>query len=204
MRRFKEQVTSINPVRLVLELVIVFLGVYLAFLFNGYKEKQRTEAEIQRVAALMEVGLDRYEELFEGFAQRHTIKNEEFRQQLANNQIPVFYETYYASPQYPVDVINFVLTREGYEVFSLDFYLPLTSFAHAIQRIMYAEEKLVQLGERYRRLPPAESPNYQQVFNEQYILAQQYYRYLEMRRSMSEDLAQQASQLKAQIAALQL
>lgn len=202
MRRLKEQITSINPVRLFLELIIVFLGVYLAFLFTSYNEKQRTQAEIERVAALMEVGLDRYEELFAGFAQRHAIKNEEFRQQLANNQIPVFYETYYASPQYPVDVINFVLTREGYDVFSLDFYLPLTSFAHAIQRIMYAEEKLVQLGERYRRLPSPESATYQQVFNEQYILAQQYYRYLEMRRTIAEDLSQQASQLKAQITAL--
>ena len=155
MRRFIDHVTAINPVRLFLELVIVFVGVYLAFLFTDYKEQQRTAAEIERVATLMQVGLDRYEELFEGFAQRHAIKNEEFRQQLENNQIPVFYDTYYAAPQYPVDVINFVLTREGYEVFSLDFYVPLTSFAHSIQRVMYVEEKLVQLGEQYRRLPPS-------------------------------------------------
>ncbi|MEM8487022.1 MAG: hypothetical protein AAF564_15830 [Bacteroidota bacterium] len=200
MRRLIEKVSTINPVRLFLELIIVFLGVYLAFLFTSYKEQQRTDAEIERIAALMQVGLDRYEQLFEGFAQRHAIGNEEFRLQLENNEIPVFYETYFASPQYPVDVINFVLTREGYDVFSLDFYVPLTSFAHAIQRIMYVEEKLVQLGERYRRLPPSGAVTYQRVYNEQYILAQQYYRYLEMRKNMSADLANQARQLKAQIA----
>ncbi len=203
MRRFVDQIKAINPVRLLLELVIVFLGVYLAFLFTDYKEQQKTEAEIERVAALMQVGLDHYEELFEGFAQRHAIANEEFRLQLENNEIPAFYETYYASPQYPIDVINFVFTREGYDVFSLDFYMPLTSFAQAIQRVMYVEEKLVQLGERYRSLPPAGAPAYQQVFDEQYILAQQYYRYLEMRKNISTSLASQARQLKAQIATIQ-
>ncbi len=194
---------DINPVRLLLELVIVFVGVYLAFLFSSHREQQRTDAELDRVLALMQVGLDRYEELFEGFALRHETKNAEFLAQLENNEIPVFYETYYASPQYPVDVINFVLTREGYDVFSLDFYVPLTSFAHAIQRIMYVEDKLVQLGERYRILPNRDAPAYATAFNEQLILARQYYRYLEMRRTIARDLASQARQLKAQIEALQ-
>lgn len=203
MSSIRSYFQEINPVRLLLELVIVFLGVYLAFLFSSHKEQQRTDAELDRVMALMQVGLDRYEELFEGFALRHETKNAEFLAQLENNEIPVFYETYYAAPQYPVDVINFVLTREGYDVFSLDFYVPLTSFAHAIQRIMYVENKLVELGERYRVLPPQNAPNYAAVFNEQLILARQYYRYLEMRKTIAKDLANQARELKAQFEVLQ-
>ena len=185
-----------------LELAIVFLGVYLAFLFSGYKEQQQTDAELQRVLSLMQVGFARYETLFEGFAQRHSVQNPEFKAQLDNNEIPAFFDTYYAAPQYPVEVINFVLTREGYDVFSLDFYVPLTTYAHTIQRLMYVEEKLVQLGERYRVLPARDAPDYEQVFNEQYILAQQYLRYLEMRRSISADLSTQAGIINAQIEAM--
>ena len=205
MLRMKERFASINFTSLFFEMLIVFVGVYLAFLLSGYQETKKVEREGARVVALLQVGLEYYEKLFEGFALRHENVNAAFRSQLENNEIPEYWQGgFYAAPQYPIDVINFVLTKESYKVFALDVYLPLTSFANAMQRVMYVEEKLVSIAEQYEPLPAKSNPEYDRVFAQQRVLAARYLRYLDMRKSISEELVVKIRALSSDIEELNL
>lgn len=195
MLNFKESLKSINLIQLLFELIIVFLGVYMAFVFSSYQESRALAKESERVVALMMVGVERYEKLFEGFAQRHEIVNAQFRSDLEQNRIPDFSESYYPAPQYPIDVINFVLTKESYEVFALKVYIPLTGFANAIQRLMYVEEKLVAISEQYEPLPVTGDSDYQRIMNQQRLHAQRYLNYLETRKNISLELVDRSREL---------
>lgn len=195
MPKIKESLKSINFIQLLFELIIVFCGVYLAFVFSSYQESKTLAKESERVVALMMVGVERYEKLFEGFAQRHEIVNAEFRSDLEQNLIPNFSEAYYPAPQYPIDVINFVLTKESYKVFAIKVYIPLTGFSNAIQRLMYVEEKLVSISEQYEPLPVTGDPDYQRIANQQRLHAQRYLNYLETRKNISLELVQRSREL---------
>ena len=205
MSRIKQKFSSLSFTSLFVEMVIVFMGVYLAFLLSNYQENRKVERESARVVALMQVGLDHYEGLFEGFAQLHETENAAFRDELNNGRIPEFWNrSYFPAPQYPIDVINFVLTKESYKVFAIDVYLPLTRFSNAMQRVMYVEEKLVTLGERYEPLPDQNDPQYERVAKQQRILAEKYWRYLEIRKAISKEIVATVRALKKELNALEL
>ncbi|MEQ8470444.1 MAG: hypothetical protein RIC35_04630 [Marinoscillum sp.] len=190
---------SINYLQLVFDLAIVFIGVYTAFYFSESKAKNAKIAEGEKVIGLLEMGIDRYEKAFASFANYHEKHNASFKERLDNDLIPDYSSTFYPAPQYPVEVITHILTRESYEVFSIDFYVPLTAFANALERMMYVEEKLVLLAERYQKVPAKTHPDYNIIAYEQIENAERYYEYMELRKKVALELVERAKGLKLQL-----
>jgi len=188
---------GVTPAQVLLELAIVFVGVYLAFVFTEYQQDRERQRDADRVLALLEVGLERFEGIFERIAQYHERENPPFRAALAEGRIPDFGDQYYPAPQYPLDVIKFVTTRESFEVFPLQFYVSLTTFAATMQRLMYVEEALARASERWVALPPPEAPRFERVFAEQSQNARRYAEYLDKRGAIAAELAAQATELLA-------
>ena len=87
-KRFQMGLRSLNPAQLVIELVVVFLGVYLAFLFSSFRANAERLKETEKAIELIEIGIDRYEMLFEQFIIGHQNRNTAFRESLAKNEIP--------------------------------------------------------------------------------------------------------------------
>lgn len=195
MRRLTKNNKSISFAGLFLELVIVFSGVYLAFLLSNYQKDKQIAQEGERVIALVQVGIGQYQELFEGFALYHERVNTQFRTELENNTIPDFSRTFYPAPAYPIDVINFILTKESYEIFTLDVYVPLIEFANAVQQLMYVEEKLVMLSEKYEPIPSSNSQDYDRITNQQRHYAVLYLEYMEIRKNIATRLSTRAKKL---------
>lgn len=195
----KKSFKSINYVQLGFDLVIVFIGVYLAFLFSNYQEGKKQQRDGQRVIAVLKVGLQRYSNTFTNIAGYHEQKNAEIRASLEGNEIPYFGGSYYPAPQYPLDVVNFILTRESFEVFDVDIYVHLTQFSNAIQRIMYIEEKIALTSEEFRYLPPEDDPTYDQMFRDQYVLATRYLDYMERRKNAAQELVQVINALSSRL-----
>lgn len=195
----KKGLSSINYLQLLFDLIIVFIGVYAAFTFSSMKEDRKKQEDGQRVVELLDVGMVRYEALFNGFSQYHAGFNSEFKAKLDKGEIPEHWDYYYPYPQYPVDVINYVLTNESYQLFNLDFYLPLTGFANEVQKLMNIEQKIVETSEKYEPLPPKAHQDYQIIFNKQRVNALRFYEYLEMRRNTSARLSNQAKNIRSLI-----
>lgn len=125
----------------------------------------------------------------------HKSNNSRFYNELKAGGVPDFSDTYYPAPQYPIDVIRHILTRESYQVFTIDFYVPLTAFSNAMERLMYIEEKLVKIAEQYEPLPDKTHPDYERIFLIQRQNAIRYYNYLEKRQNTCEELVTKADGL---------
>ncbi len=191
LARLQRHISDINPVAIAIELAIVFLGVYLAFVFSQSQENDRLEAKRQVVIELLANQMTRYEQLFEGFALYHNGVNEDILEELRSGQVPNFGDVIYVAPQYPSDAIDYVLTNQSLDVFDLDLYVPLASFANRIQQLMNVEAELTALGNRYVPVAGPADPRYA----EQFQLGSRYHRFMESRRTITADLAGRAGEL---------
>lgn len=187
-QKVKSDLKSINYTGLFFELVIVFIGVYLAFILANYQAERQFEKERTRVIAILKVGVERYQKAFADFAAYHENYNKEFRKQMDDGFIPYFGDVYYPAPQYPIDMINYLLTKESFKVFELEIYLPLTEYATNIKRIMYVEEKLVELSHEYQQLQSPISKNDPVLVAEMKHKAQRFLSYLEIRKNTANRL----------------
>ncbi|MBO6574218.1 MAG: hypothetical protein JJ896_02280 [Rhodothermales bacterium] len=188
--RIKEHLKALNPVAIVVELLIVFVGVYLAFALTEARENRLMEERRQVVLELLREGLVRFESAFEGYAQFHGTTNPQVLAQLRSGEVPYFGDQLYVAPQYPIETIDYVLTDESFDVLDLEVYVPLSQYANRFRQVMYVEESLTRIAEQY--VPAsAGDPHYAR----QMQLAQRYYRLLESRRTISANIAELSRQL---------
>ena len=180
--------------RIAVELLIVFVGVYAAFLLDDYRQQRVSRADHERVAALLRVGVARLGEVFANIESYHADYNASFRERLEAGEVPDFGRTHYPAPQYPIDVIGYVLNRQTYGQFALEDYVPLTEFASAVQRLMYVEEKLVQLAERYVPEAALADDDVRRRAQLRYD-AERFLVYLDMRQRTAGDLARRAREI---------
>ncbi len=190
LARLQRHLSEINPVAIAIELAIVFLGVYLAFVFSQSQETRRLEAKRQTVIELLANQVTRYQQLFAGFTLYHDGLNEEVLLELRSGQVPDFGDVIYVAPQYPSDAIDYVLTNQSLDVFDLELYVPLASFAHRIQQLMTVEAELTALGNRYVSADRGDP-----LYAEQFQLGVRYHRFMESRRTITADLAEKAGEL---------
>jgi|GEM_PF-3441141 len=186
---------SINFLQLFFDLIIVFIGVYAAFIFSNHRLEQQKRAEAEKVMSLMKVGIERYEKLFNGIVSYHDEYNRNFEEKLKIGEIISYDNVVYAQPQYPIDVIDNVITKESYQVFTLDIYLPLVQFTNGVKRLMSVEENLERLAGEYEEIPNPSHPRYDEIKREQIKNAKRYLIFNRMRRNISLKLASAASQI---------
>ncbi|MEZ5977415.1 MAG: hypothetical protein R3F34_04265 [Planctomycetota bacterium] len=173
------------------ELVVVFIGVYAAFLLDAYRTDRAESAERDRVVGLVRVGVRELGGLFENIAAWHEGYDADYAAQLEAGACPDVGDFLYVQPQYPVDVIKFVLARESYGTLPLEMYVPLTEFSGGVERMMYTEEKLVDLAERWVPIDEvAESERARRMLD-----ARRFLRYLQVRGRTAAELARRAEEL---------
>lgn len=194
----KTVVKRVDFVQLVLDLLIVFIGVSLAFLVTNFQEQRKKEKETEQILSLIDIGLNRYEKRFEGYVIYHKKYNTEFRKKLNINTIPNFETSTYPSPAYPIDAISLV-TSQGYQILGPIIYVKLTEFSNAIQRLSYTEQKLVYISEKSMELTEINDKTSDQYFKVQKKWARQYLLYLEIRKRILEELLQKSSDLRTLI-----
>ncbi|WP_395373301.1 hypothetical protein [Marinicella sp. W31] len=189
LKRMKSGFKGFSLMSFLVDLIVVFIGVYLAFIFAEYQQDQQRHKETQKVIGLLQIGVSRLESSFNGAVGFHERFDENFSAQLEAEVIPHFGFQTYVAPQYPIDQIKYIITSESYDVFDLDLYVWLTEYSNAIQRIMYVEEKIVQMSDRYQPLPPESDPAYARIYGQQMYLAKRYLQYMNMRGEISGQLA---------------
>ena len=183
----KKVFKRINFIQLILDLIIVFIGVSLAFLFTNYREQKKEEDETTQVLALIRIGLERYDELFEGFISYHSTYNARFSDKLKSNEIPNIEGVTFLSPAYPINAIS-LLSDQGYKVLDPDVYIGLTGFSNGIQRLMYIEQKLVEISEKSMQIYRDEFQTEAAYYLVQKKWAKQYLIYLIRRKKTLEEL----------------
>lgn len=150
LKRLTQPLASFNWGAIILELVIVFFGVYLAFLFNNYQENRRIDQQATKVLVSLKVQLEAFRLSFPGMVsyQKQVVKKVE--EQLSKQEMFPIYDWHFIQPQYDFTAIEYALNTRETEIVDFTLYEELQDLSGVIRRLEYAEEKMTDLGDRYQ------------------------------------------------------
>lgn len=150
---------------LVLELLIVFVGVYLAFLFQSYAEDNKIDKEKEKVLVGLKLELEEFRTSFNRFADYQEGKVEEWDSLLAINEVGTFYSWRYIEPQYNFMIIEYALDQKGTDIVDFDLYSQLSKLYGEIKKLEHSERLMTELGMHYNLISDSLDKNSQEALN---------------------------------------
>ena len=144
---------------LLLELLVVFVGVYMAFLFQRYAEGQKLKDEKEKVLISLKKELEEFRTNFPGFASYQRGKLVEWDSLLDAGELTDYYNWRYLEPQYNFKVIEYAMNKEGTEIISFELYEALSKLHSRIRQLEHAERLMTNFGQRYNLVPSSLAEN---------------------------------------------
>lgn len=148
---------------LVLELLIVFIGVYLAFLFQGYAEDSKIDKQKEKVLVGLKIELEEFRTGFERFADFQQGKVGEWDSLFEIHQVATYYDWRYIEPQYNFKIIEYALNQEGTDIVDFGLYEKLSKLYGGIKRLEHTERLMTELGMKYNLIPSEFGPKSEQA-----------------------------------------
>ncbi len=143
---------SKNARFLFLELLMIFIGVYLAFLFQNYSEQRKIDKEKEKVLMSLKLELEIFRTSFPDFANFQNEKNQEWDSLFRVRETADFYTWRYLEPQYNFQVIEYALDQKGTDIVSFEIYEELSALYSNIKRLEHAERLMTEHGQKYRNI----------------------------------------------------
>ncbi len=135
---------------LLAELVIVFVGVYGAFLFENYNEARKRNEERQKVYQALRNEIGSLRTTFASIAGYQVKYNRELKAKIDRGETPdEVRRLRYVAPQYSLEVLENALRFNSFELLDLPLHIQLSRYHSLIQMLGYAEQKITQLSESY-------------------------------------------------------
>lgn len=138
---------------LLLELVVVFVGVFLAFEFNNFSENQKVKSEKEKVMTSLKKELDVIGLSFGNMGAYQKSKAQEWDSLLRNKQLGDFYDWRYIQPQYNYAVLEYALNTRDARIVSFELYEKLVKVYRELKKLEHAENLMTEWGGQYKMLP---------------------------------------------------
>ena len=136
-----------------LELLVVFVGVYLAFVFQSYSERQKISAEKEKVLTSLKRELEEFRTSLPGFASYQENKTKEWDSLLRIGEVREFYNWRYLEPQYNFQVIEYAINLQSSEIISFDLYEALMNLYKEIKQLEHVERLMTEFSGEYNSIP---------------------------------------------------
>jgi len=137
---------------LVLEFLIVFLGVYLAFLFQEYGEDRDLAVEREKILVGLKEDLEYFRILFPTFADAMEGNIEDWSGQIDRGAYEDFSSWRFIQPQYDYKVVEYALAADA-EIIDFGTYAPLSQLYLELEKLRQAEQLITDIAMRYRAVP---------------------------------------------------
>lgn len=144
---------------LFLELVVVFIGVYLAFLFQSYNENQKIDREKEKVYSALKFELEYFRIVLPGRASYMRTELTNWRALQRKGEYPDFSLWVFLEPQYGYEIIEYAMNLENTDVIDFKLYNSLVSVFTNIKLIEHGEAEMMDMSQRYLAIPQALSKN---------------------------------------------
>ncbi|MFY0591477.1 hypothetical protein [Roseivirga sp.] len=138
---------------LTLELLIVFIGVYLAFLFQGYAENTKIDKEKEKVLVGLKLELEEFRTGFQRFADFQGEKVKEWDSLFRAKEVATYYDWRYIEPQYNFKIIEYALNQKGTDIVTFELYTKLSELYVEIKKLEYTERLMTELALNYNIIP---------------------------------------------------
>ncbi len=141
---------------LFLELIIVFIGVYGAFLFQNYSEQRKTEAEKEKVMVGVKEDLEYFRIYFPDFAGESQV--EEWRESIRNERYPDYSNWRFIQPQYDYIAVEYALASDA-EVINFELNSIIAEIYQELKKLEHVELLLTELSMKYVAIPEGSRDN---------------------------------------------
>ncbi|MCG8372582.1 MAG: hypothetical protein MI700_03575 [Balneolales bacterium] len=135
---------------LILELIIVFLGVYLAFVLQSYSENRKIDAEKERVMIGVKEDLEQFRFFFPGYASRDNLT--EWDEQINDGRYPDLSNWRFIQPQYDYTAIEYALSSDA-SVIDFELNAALAGIYQELQKLQHVEVDLHEFAKRQTIVP---------------------------------------------------
>lgn len=135
---------------LLLELVIVFLGVYLAFLFQNYSEQRKIDSEREKILIGLKEDLEYFRIYFPDFAGSEQAK--EWYTIVQKGEYINFHSWRFIQPQYDYISIEYALSA-GAEVIDFETNSATAEIYQELKKLEHVEGILTELAMKYVAIP---------------------------------------------------
>ena len=133
-----------------LELFIVFLGVYLAFVFSNYQEQQKIDKESDKLLASLKVELEYIRLRFPGMGAYQKSLNKELDSIWAAGETSAYYKWRFIQPQYDFTTLEYALETHESSIVNFELYKSLTNIYRRISQLKHTELLVTEVAARYQ------------------------------------------------------
>jgi len=144
---------NINWQTLLLELLVVFVGVYLAFVLNNFSDNQKVQSEQHKVMTSLKKELDVIGFTFGDMSAYQESKVEEWDSLLQRGEIPDFYDWRYIQPQYNYAVLEYAINTQDARIVDFELYEKLMPIYREMEKLVFAENLMTEWGGKFRNMP---------------------------------------------------
>ncbi len=137
---------------LIFELIIVFLGVYGAFLFQSYSESKKLESEKEKIMIGLKADLEYFRIFFPGFASSMNTNISKWDELLTEQKYEDFSSWRFIQPQYDYTVVEYAL-NVGAELIDFEMNSLLSQLYTELEKLRQAEELITLTAQNYKAVP---------------------------------------------------
>lgn len=149
-----------------IDLLIVIIGVYCAFLIQNYAENEKNLKERDRIITAMKYEMEafRFQMSQISLGMRREVRV--FNSYLSQQTYPNFSDARFIEPQYEYQSIEYALKLQNSAIIDFELYLKLQNIFVEIKKIEHVERLLTETSRRYQTIPasiPSSSIEYKLV-----------------------------------------
>jgi uncharacterized membrane protein YgaE (UPF0421/DUF939 family) len=142
-----------------LELLVVFIGVYLAFLFNAYSENKKISAESEKVLTSLKKEAEEFRLRFPLFTQGMHANIQKWQAAYDSGNVAQYYDWRFLEPQYNDQVIEYAIGLKGSEIVDFELYETLLQLNREIKQLEHAERLMTETSNLFNNIPSDLSRN---------------------------------------------
>ncbi|WP_370090031.1 hypothetical protein [Ekhidna sp.] len=153
------------------DLLIVIIGVYCAFLIQSYAEQEKNEKEKDRVITALKYELEAFRFQMTEFSLGMISYAQELSSTLKEGDYANFSDFRFIEPQYDYQTIQYSLSLQNPEIVDFELYNTLQSLFVEIKKMEHVERLITETSRRYHTLPSnlsKQSPEYKLAWADNY------------------------------------
>ncbi len=140
--------------RYLMDFLIVFSGVYGAFLLNTYQADNYNAKERDKVLAALKIELEQFRVFMKDQSEYQREKIKEWDSLFQEKKYITFNGWRYLEPQYNYRIIEYAMNREGTDIIDFELYKELQFVYNSIRRLEHAERLMTEFANQREMNPP--------------------------------------------------
>ncbi len=134
------------------DLLVVIIGVYTAFLIQNYAQEQHIEKEKERIYSALKYELENFRIFLPGRSSYTANRVSEWLEVYRNNNYEDFSNWIFVEPQYTYQIIEYAMSIEDNEIVDFQLYNKLQKLYVEIKKLEHAERLIMESSLKYQSL----------------------------------------------------